>query len=71
MNRMSKIFLVIIILLVVALSVMIYYYVQRTSALLSSNKQLYLITKAVNDAGFDIETQDEKGTVKLIEKVEE
>ena len=66
MNRLSKIFLVIIIILVIALGIVSYFCIRNLNGILNSNEQLYLTVKAVEDAGFSCEVQED-GSIRLVE----
>ena len=69
MNKLSKIFLFIIIVLVIALGIMTYLYIKNLNAVLSSNETLYLTVEAVNDAGFDVQA-NEDGSFRLVERTD-
>lgn len=66
MNRLSKILLVIIIILVIALGTVSYFCIRYVNSLLESNKQIYYLVKAANDAGYSCEVQED-GSIKLVE----
>ena len=67
MNKLSKFFLILIMLLIIVLGITIYHYIQNVNTLLNSNEQIYLITKAINDAGFELQMKED-GTCMLREK---
>lgn len=69
MNKLSKIFLIIIIILVIALGIMTYFCIENRNRMFRSNETLWLIVKAVNDAGFDIENKEDGSSV-LVKKVD-
>lgn len=69
MNKLSKILLSIIIILVIALGIMTYFCIKNLNTILSSNEDLYLVVKAVNDAGLDINVKED-GSYTLVEKTD-
>jgi uncharacterized protein YpmB len=72
MNRLSKILLVIIIILVIFFGMIIYSYYKQSKEnlqnVLDSAEEIHQLYKAISEAGFDCEEQDD-GTYKLVEKI--
>lgn len=71
MNKLSKIFLAIIIVLVIVVIAM---YIKMVKSAkddlgdtLSNNEEIFKITSAIEDAGFELEVQED-GSYTLIEK---
>lgn len=67
MNKLNKILLIIIFFLVIAFGVSMFFCIKYYNLLLNSNEQAYFTVKAVNEAGFDIE-MNEDGSCFLVEK---
>ncbi len=67
MNQLSKIFLVIIILLTIALGVMTYYYFYMREGYLSAVDELMKTNDAIEQKGYELDTEDEGKTYVLKE----
>lgn len=67
MNKISKIFLFIIIILIIALVISTYFAIKNLNDSLRCAEQLYLKTKAIDDAGFECEIQDD-GSYTLVKR---
>lgn len=67
MNKLNKILLIIIIFLVIALGISVFFCIKYYNLLLNSNKQASFTLKAINEAGFDVE-MNQDGSCFLVEK---
>ena len=67
MSKLNKILLSIIIILIIALGIVTYFCIKNLNTILNSNETLYLTVKAVNEAGFDI-LSNEDGSFRLVER---
>ncbi len=67
MNKINKIFLFIIIVLIISLVIAIYFCIQNLNNSLRCAEQLYLKTKAIDDAGLECKIQDD-GSYVLVKR---